>query len=45
MVASRILFLSTYGTTMDYQKLISEHALGTNANYVSFLWCMWPVPR
>lgn len=37
MVASRILFLATYSTTMDYKKLINEHALATNAIYVSKL--------
>lgn len=37
MVAGRILFFSTYKTTMDFEKLINEHALATNVIYVSYL--------
>lgn len=33
MVASRILFLATYDTTLDYEMLIREHSLGDNVNY------------
>lgn len=33
MMASRILAFSSNRTTMDVEKLISEHALGTNLNY------------
>ncbi|RAL16017.1 synembryn [Aspergillus homomorphus CBS 101889] len=33
MVISRILFLSTYDTTMDFGKLIKNHLLGDNVNY------------
>ncbi|KAJ5659414.1 hypothetical protein N7507_005865 [Penicillium longicatenatum] len=33
MIASRILFLSTYNTTMDFDKLIKDHSLGENVNY------------
>ncbi|OJJ44538.1 hypothetical protein ASPZODRAFT_134620 [Penicilliopsis zonata CBS 506.65] len=33
MVTSRILFLSTYDTTLDFEKLIREHSLGDNINY------------
>ncbi|KAL1998986.1 hypothetical protein VTN02DRAFT_5231 [Thermoascus thermophilus] len=32
MVISRILFLSTYDTTMDFEKLINENSLGNNVN-------------
>ncbi|KAL2216770.1 guanine nucleotide exchange factor [Thermoascus aurantiacus ATCC 26904] len=32
MVISRILFLSTYDTTMDFEKLINNHSLGENIN-------------
>lgn len=35
MVASRILFFSTYNTNMDFEKLINDHALATNVIYVS----------
>lgn len=31
---SRILFLLTYGTDVDYEKLIKEHQLGENINQV-----------
>jgi hypothetical protein len=34
MVISRILFLSTYDTTMDFDDLVNKHALGDNVNYV-----------
>ena len=34
MVISRILFLSTYDTTMDFEKLIKSHSLGNNVNHV-----------
>lgn len=34
MVISRILFLSTYDTTLDYEELIKSHSLGDNINYV-----------
>ncbi|KAI9931051.1 hypothetical protein MW887_010706 [Aspergillus wentii] len=33
MILSRILFLSTYDTTMDFEKLINENSLGDNINY------------
>ncbi|KAJ9222281.1 hypothetical protein DTO169C6_5410 [Paecilomyces variotii] len=33
MIISRILFLSTYDTTMDFEKLINAHGLGDNINY------------
>ncbi|KAJ5175145.1 uncharacterized protein N7482_001022 [Penicillium canariense] len=33
MVTSRILFLSTYDTTMDFEVLITKHSLGDNVNY------------
>ncbi|PWY86055.1 synembryn [Aspergillus heteromorphus CBS 117.55] len=33
MVISRILFLSTYDTTMDFETLIKHHSLGDNVNY------------
>ncbi|PWY93483.1 synembryn [Aspergillus sclerotioniger CBS 115572] len=33
MVISRILFLSTYDTTMDFENLIKHHSLGDNVNY------------
>ncbi|KKK19293.1 hypothetical protein ARAM_001132 [Aspergillus rambellii] len=33
MVISRILFLSTYDTNMDFEVLINEHSLGDNVNY------------
>ncbi|RHZ60107.1 synembryn [Aspergillus thermomutatus] len=33
MVISRILFISTYDTTMDYEQLIKNHSLGDNVNY------------
>lgn len=39
MAISRILFLSTYHTTMDFQKLINDHALAANIHYVSYLPC------
>lgn len=34
MVTSRILFLSTYDTNLDFESLIKKHALGDNVNYV-----------
>lgn len=34
-MASRILLFSSNKTTMDVEKLVNEHALGTNVNYVS----------
>ncbi|KAL1989183.1 hypothetical protein VTN96DRAFT_3730 [Rasamsonia emersonii] len=33
MIVSRILFLCTYDTTMDFDKLIKQHSLGDNVNY------------
>ena len=36
MVASRILFLSTYDTTMDFKNLIEDHSLADNVDYVRF---------
>ncbi|RAQ70154.1 synembryn [Aspergillus flavus] len=33
MVISRILFLSTYDTTMDFDNLVNKHGLGDNVNY------------
>lgn len=36
MVASRILFLSTYDTNLDFEGLIKNNALGDNVNYVRF---------
>ncbi|KAJ5675474.1 hypothetical protein N7462_008371 [Penicillium macrosclerotiorum] len=33
MVISRILFLSTYDSTMDFEILIKNHSLGDNVNY------------
>ncbi|KAE8147970.1 guanine nucleotide exchange factor [Aspergillus avenaceus] len=33
MIISRILFLSTYDTTMDFDELVNKHALGDNVNY------------
>ncbi|KAL1964594.1 hypothetical protein VTN77DRAFT_6768 [Rasamsonia byssochlamydoides] len=33
MIVSRILFLSTYDTTMDFDNLIKQHSLGDNVNY------------
>ncbi|KAL4913241.1 guanine nucleotide exchange factor [Aspergillus aurantiobrunneus] len=33
MVISRILFLSTYGTNMNFDNLINNHSLGDNVNY------------
>ncbi|KAJ6104578.1 hypothetical protein N7523_010898 [Penicillium sp. IBT 18751x] len=33
MVTSRILFLSTYDTDLDFELLIKKHALGDNVNY------------
>ncbi|EAU34367.1 conserved hypothetical protein [Aspergillus terreus NIH2624] len=33
MIISRILFLSTYNTTMDFKKLIDEHSLADNVAY------------
>lgn len=35
MVISRVLFLSTYDTNMDFHDLISNHNLGENINHVS----------
>lgn len=37
MVASRILFLSTYNTSLDFEGLIKNNSLGDNVNYVCFL--------
>lgn len=37
MMASRILAFSSNRTTMDLEKLLNKHALGTNLNYVSRL--------
>lgn len=37
MIISRILFLSTYNTTMDFKKLIDEHSLADNVAYVCCL--------
>jgi Guanine nucleotide exchange factor synembryn. len=34
MVTSRILFLSTYDTDLDFEALIKKHGLGDNVNYV-----------
>lgn len=34
MVASRILFLSTYDTNLDFEGLIKNNSLGDNVNYV-----------
>lgn len=34
MVTSRILFLSTYDSNMDFEVLIKKHSLGDNVNYV-----------
>lgn len=34
MVTSRILFLSTYDTNLDFEGLIKNHTLGENVNYV-----------
>lgn len=36
MVTSRILFYTTYDTTMDFEDLIKSHALGDNVAYVSY---------
>ncbi|KAJ5300976.1 uncharacterized protein N7443_005978 [Penicillium atrosanguineum] len=33
MVTSRILFLSTYDSNLDFEVLIKKHALGDNVNY------------
>lgn len=33
MVLSRILFLSTYDTTLDFEKLINNNSLGNNINH------------
>ncbi|KAL3466070.1 guanine nucleotide exchange factor [Aspergillus heterothallicus] len=33
MVISRILFLSTYDTNLDFDDLINNHSLGDNVNY------------
>lgn len=37
MIISRILFLCTYDTTMDFDKLIKQHSMGDNVNYVRSL--------
>lgn len=37
MVSSRILFLSTYDTDLDFEGLIKNNSLGDNVNYVCFL--------
>lgn len=34
MIASRILFYTTYDTTMDFEILIKSHALADNVAYV-----------
>lgn len=34
MITSRILFLATYDTTLDFEVLIKKHSLGDNVNYV-----------
>lgn len=34
MVISRILFLSTYDTNLDFEALIKNNGLGDNVNYV-----------
>jgi len=34
MVTSRILFLLTYDTNLDFEAMIKKHALGDNVNYV-----------
>lgn len=34
MITSRILFLMTYDTTLDFEILINKHSLGDNVNYV-----------
>lgn len=34
MITSRILFLMTYDTTLDFEILISKHSLAENVNYV-----------
>ncbi|KAJ5980370.1 hypothetical protein N7481_007668 [Penicillium waksmanii] len=33
MITSRILFLMTYDTTLDFEILINKHSLGDNVNY------------
>ena len=39
MIASRLLFLSTYDTNLNFEDLIKNHSLGDNVNYVSIpLW-------
>jgi hypothetical protein len=45
MIVSRILFLSTYDTTMDFDKLINQHSLGDNINYVRNPTIVTSVPR
>jgi hypothetical protein len=34
MVISRILFVSTYDTDLDFEAMIKDHGLGDNVNYV-----------
>lgn len=34
MIVSRILFLTTYDTNMDFDALIRKHSLGDHINYV-----------
>lgn len=34
MITSRILFLSTYDSNLDFDALIKNHSLGDNVNYV-----------
>lgn len=34
MLSSRILFLSTYDTNLDFEAMIKKHGLGDNVNYV-----------
>lgn len=41
MVLSRILFLSTYDTTLDFENLINNNSLGNNINHVSLTAFTW----
>jgi hypothetical protein len=34
MITSRIIFLTTYDTTLDFEVLINKHSLADNVNYV-----------
>lgn len=43
MITSRLLFLSTYGTNMNFEDLIKNHSLGDNVNYVRFSILVWIV--